>query len=124
VRQLTGPTGERADALFSSRCSGQTLTHDFSSGARVLVFRTVECIARRNDVTPRQHFVHRIGWATARGGLHQLVKAYWSPLYPFCSVSFFASFIHPWSGILRRHTPGICRLYRKLRFFRLVPEVN
>jgi len=39
--------------------------------------------ARRNDITPDSISYIEIGWATARGGLQQLVNAYWSPLYPF-----------------------------------------
>ena len=50
--------------------------------------------ARRNDVTPDSISYIEIGWASARGGLHQLVNAYWSPLYPFLLSLVFRCF-HP-----------------------------
>ena len=33
-------------------------------------------------------------WATARGGLHQIVSAYWSPLYPLLPSLVFR-YLHP-----------------------------
>lgn len=39
--------------------------------------------AHRNDVSPDAISYVEIAWATARFGLHQIVNAYWSPLYPF-----------------------------------------
>jgi len=48
----------------------------------------------RNDVTPDSISYIEIGWATARGGLHQVVNAYWSPLYPFLLSLVFRLF-HP-----------------------------
>jgi len=50
--------------------------------------------ARRNDVTPDSISYIEIGWAAARGGLHQLANAYWSPLYPFL-LSLVFRFFHP-----------------------------
>ena len=50
--------------------------------------------ARRDDVSPDSISYIEIGWATARGGLHQIVNAYWSPLYPFLLSLVFRSF-HP-----------------------------
>jgi hypothetical protein len=50
--------------------------------------------ARRNDVTPDSISYIEIGWAAARGGLHQLVNAYWSPLYPLL-LSLVFRFLHP-----------------------------
>jgi len=35
-----------------------------------------------------------MAWATARGGLHQIVNAYWSPLYPFV-LSLVFRYFHP-----------------------------
>src|SRR3989442_10837071 len=48
--------------------------------------------ARRNDVSPDSISYTEIGWATARGGLHKIVNAYWSPLYPFLLSIIFRCF--------------------------------
>jgi hypothetical protein len=50
--------------------------------------------ARRNDVTPDSISYIEIAQATARGGLHHLVNAYWSPLYPFF-LSLVFRYFHP-----------------------------
>jgi hypothetical protein len=60
----------------------------------VLVLALLNVWARRNDVTPDGISYIEIGWATARPGLHQLVNAYWSPLYPFL-LSLVFRFFHP-----------------------------
>ena len=58
----------------------------------VLVLGLVNVWARRNDVTPDSISYIEIGWAAARGGLHQLVNAYWSPLYPLLLSLIFRFF--------------------------------
>ncbi|HKV60670.1 MAG TPA: hypothetical protein VJO16_02055 [Candidatus Acidoferrum sp.] len=60
----------------------------------VLVLGLLNVWARRNDVTPDGLSYIEIGWATARGGLHQLVNAYWSPVYSFLLSLIFRLF-HP-----------------------------
>jgi hypothetical protein len=59
-----------------------------------LVLGMLNVWARRNDVTPDSISYIEIGWAAARGGLHQLVNAYWSPLYPLL-LSLVFRFLHP-----------------------------
>jgi hypothetical protein len=58
----------------------------------VLILGLVNVWARRNDVTPDSISYIEIGWAAARGGLHQLVNAYWSPLYPLLLSLIFRFF--------------------------------
>src|SRR2546422_11538319 len=60
----------------------------------VLVLGLLNVWARRNDVSPDSISYIEIGWAAARGGLHQIVNAYWSPLYPFL-LSLVFCFFHP-----------------------------
>src|SRR2546426_576020 len=60
----------------------------------VLVLGLLNVWARRNDVSPDSISYIEIGWAAARGGLHQIVNAYWSPLYPFLLSLVFRCF-HP-----------------------------
>ena len=60
----------------------------------VLVLGLLNVWARRNDVSPDSISYIEIGWATARGGLHQIVNSYWSPLYPFLLSLVFRGF-HP-----------------------------
>lgn len=60
----------------------------------ILALGLLNVLARRNDVTPDSISYIEIGWATARGGLHQIVNAYWSPLYPFLLSLVFRLF-HP-----------------------------
>jgi hypothetical protein len=50
--------------------------------------------ARRNEVTPDSISYIEIAQATARGGLHHIVNAYWSPLYPFL-LSLVFRYFHP-----------------------------
>jgi hypothetical protein len=50
--------------------------------------------AHRNDVSPDSISYIEIAWATARGGLHQIVNAYWSPVYPFL-LSLVFRYFHP-----------------------------
>ena len=60
----------------------------------VLVLGLLNVWARRNDVSPDSISYIEIAWAAARGGLHQIVNAYWSPLYPFLLSLVFRCF-HP-----------------------------
>src|SRR2546428_2821145 len=61
----------------------------------VLVSGLLNVWARRNDVSPDSISYIEIAWATARGGLHQIVNAYWSPLYPFLLSLIFRVFHTP-----------------------------
>jgi len=60
----------------------------------VLVLGLLSVWGRRNDIRPDRISYIEIGWAAARGGLQQLVNAYWSPLYPFLLSLVFRLF-HP-----------------------------
>ncbi len=60
----------------------------------VLALGLLNVWARRDDVSPDSISYIELGWATARGGLYQIVNAYWSPLYPFLLSLVFRSF-HP-----------------------------
>ncbi len=60
----------------------------------VLISGLLNVWARRDDVSPDSISYIELGWATARGGLHQIVNAYWSPLYPFLLSLVFRCF-HP-----------------------------
>ena len=55
----------------------------------------IQVWAHRNDVSPDSISYIEIGWATARDGLHQIVNAYWSPLYPFLLSLLFRFFYPP-----------------------------
>ncbi len=59
-----------------------------------LVLGLLHVWARRNDVAPDSISYIEIAWATARSGLHQIVNAYWSPLYPFL-LSIVFRYFHP-----------------------------
>jgi hypothetical protein len=59
-----------------------------------IVVGLIQVWAHRNDVSPDSISYIEIAWATARGGLHQIVNAYWSPLYPFL-LSILFRFLHP-----------------------------
>ena len=50
--------------------------------------------ARRNEVSPDSISYIEIAWRTARFGWHEIVNAYWSPLYPFLLSVVFRVF-HP-----------------------------
>ncbi len=60
----------------------------------ILVLGLLQVWARRNEMSPDGISYIEIGWATARGGLHQIVNAYWSPLYPFL-LSLVFRYFHP-----------------------------
>ena len=50
--------------------------------------------AHRNEVSPDSISYIELAWASVRGGLHQIVNAYWSPLYPFL-LSLPFRYFHP-----------------------------
>jgi hypothetical protein len=50
--------------------------------------------AHRNDVSPDSISYIEIAWRTARFGWHEIINAYWSPLYPFL-LSLVFRFFHP-----------------------------
>jgi hypothetical protein len=50
--------------------------------------------AHRNDVSPDSISYIEIAWRTVRFGLHEIVNAYWSPLYPFL-LSLVFRYWHP-----------------------------
>src|SRR5438445_13438476 len=78
----------------------------------VLVSGLLNVWARRNDVSPDSISYIEIAWATARGGLHQMVNAYWSPRYPsLLSVIF---------SCLR---PSVQREFRLAHLIKLVMNI-
>ena len=93
MRQLTGLLEKERDAYSPAGALAKPYPRFFFWCA-VLVLGLLNVLARRNDVTPDSISYIEIGWATARGGLHQLVNAYWSPLYPFL-LSLVFRFFHP-----------------------------
>ena len=48
----------------------------------ILALGALQTWAHRNEMNPDGISYIEMAWATARGGLHQVVNAYWSPLYP------------------------------------------
>ena len=50
--------------------------------------------ARRNEVSPDSISYIEIAWRTARFGWHEIVNAYWSPLYPIL-LSLVFRYFHP-----------------------------
>jgi hypothetical protein len=93
VRQLTGLLEKERDTY--SPAGAPPKPHPrFFFWCVVLVLGLLNVWARRNEVTPDGISYIELGWATARGGFHQLVNAYWSPLYPFLLSLIFRLF-HP-----------------------------
>jgi hypothetical protein len=93
VHQLRGSLQEPRDP-FSPAGKPLESHPRFFFWCVVLVLGLLNAWARRNDVTPDSISYIEIGWAAARGGLHQLVNAYWSPLYPLL-LSLVFRFLHP-----------------------------
>src|SRR4029077_7895071 len=60
----------------------------------ILVLGLLQVWARRNEVSPDSISYIEVALATARFGLHQIVNAYWSPLYPFL-LSLVFRYFHP-----------------------------
>jgi hypothetical protein len=93
VHQLRGAQAERQDALSPAGASPEPQLRIFF-WCVLLVLGLLNVWARRNDVSPDSISYIEIAWATARGGLHQIVNAYWSPLYPFL-LSLVFRYFHP-----------------------------
>jgi hypothetical protein len=93
VRQLRGLLEKERDAYSPAGAPPKPYPRLFFWCA-VLASGLLNVWARRNDITPDSISYIEIGWATARGGLHQLVNAYWSPLYPFL-LSLIFRLVHP-----------------------------
>ena len=93
MRQLRGSLEERRDPLSQSVSRSGPYPR-FLFWFVVLFLALLNVWAHRNEVAPDSISYIEIGWATARGGLQQLVNAYWSPLYPFL-LSLVFLFFHP-----------------------------
>ena len=93
MHQLRGSQAEQQGAVSPAGTPPKPYPRFFFWCA-VLVLGLLNVWARRNDVTPDSISYIELGWAAARGGLHQLVNAYWSPLYPFL-LSLVFRFLHP-----------------------------
>jgi hypothetical protein len=76
---LSPPAGRRLRALFWSLAT---------------LLGALQVWAHRNEVSPDSISYIELAWASVRGGLHQIVNAYWSPLYPFLLTLPFGYF-HP-----------------------------
>ncbi|HEY6269264.1 MAG TPA: hypothetical protein VIX11_13265 [Candidatus Acidoferrum sp.] len=91
MHQLRGSLAEPRDQ-FSPAGKPPESHPRFFFWCVVLVLGLLNVWARRNDVTPDSISYIEIGWAAARGGLHRLVNAYWSPLYPLLLSLIFRFF--------------------------------
>jgi len=93
VQQPRGLQAEQLDPLSSAGRPSKLSSRIFF-WCVILVLGLLNAWAHRNEVSPDSISYIEIGWATARGGLHQIVNGYWSPLYPFLLSVVFRSF-HP-----------------------------
>jgi hypothetical protein len=93
VHQLRGSQAEQQDPLSPAGAPPEPHPRIFF-WCVILVLGLLQVWAHRNDVSPDSISYIEIAWATARGGLHQVVNAYWSPLYPFLLSLVFRCF-HP-----------------------------
>jgi hypothetical protein len=93
VHQLRGSQAEQQETLTLAGAPPEPYPRVFF-WCVILVLGLMNVWARRNEVTPDSISYIEIGWAAARGGLHQIVNAYWSPLYPFLLSLVFRTF-HP-----------------------------
>jgi hypothetical protein len=59
-----------------------------------LTLGLLRVLAHRNEMSPDGISYIEIAWRTTRFGLHEMVNAYWSPLYPFL-LSLVFRFFHP-----------------------------
>jgi hypothetical protein len=91
VHQLRGSLAKPRDPFSPAGTPPESYPR-FFFWCVVLILGLVNVWARRNDVTPDSISYIEIGWAAARGGLHQLVNAYWSPLYPLLLSLIFRFF--------------------------------
>jgi len=80
VHQPTDSLEEQRDPFSPA---GTPPNRRFFFWCLVLVLGLLNAWAHRNEVTPDSISYIEIASATALGGLHQLVSAYWSPLYRF-----------------------------------------
>jgi len=93
VHQLRGAQTEQQDPLFPASAPAET-NHRKLFWCAVLTLGLLNVWAHRNDLSPDSISYIEIAWATVRGGLHQVVNAYWSPLYPFL-LSLVFRYFHP-----------------------------
>jgi hypothetical protein len=93
VRQQSGSLEGQRDPLSPAGTPSKPYPRLFF-WCLVLVLGLLHVWAWRNEVTPDSISYIEIAWATARGGLHQLVNGYWSPLYPFL-LSLVFRLLHP-----------------------------
>ncbi len=93
MHQLRGSQAKQQDPLFPAGPLAKTNPRRFFWCA-LLVLGLLNVWARRNDVNPDGISYIEIACATARSGLHQIVNAYWSPLYPFL-LSLVFRYFHP-----------------------------
>src|SRR5260370_11967475 len=93
VHQLRGSQAEQQDPRSPAGLQPKANARIFL-WCVVLALGVLNVWAHRNDVSPDSISYIEIAWATVRGGVHQIVNAYWSPLYPFLLSLVFRSF-HP-----------------------------
>jgi hypothetical protein len=90
---LRGAQAEQQESL-SPICAPAEANPRIFFWCAILVLGLLNVWAHRNDVVPDSISYIEIAWATVRGGLHQIVNGYWSPLYPFL-LSLVFRYIHP-----------------------------
>jgi hypothetical protein len=93
VHQLRSSQAEQQETLTPAGAPPEPYPRVFF-WCVILILGLLNVWARRNEVTPDSVSYIELGWAAARGGLHQVVNAYWSPLYPFLLSLVFRTF-HP-----------------------------
>lgn len=93
MHRLTASQEEQSDPLCLANAPPESYPR-FFFWCVVLLLGLLDAWARRNEMNPDGISYIEIGWATARGGLHQVVNAYWSPLYPFL-LSLVFRWLHP-----------------------------
>ena len=93
MHQLRGSQAEQQGPLSPTGAPPEPYPRVFF-WCTILVLGLLNVWARRNEVSPDSISYIEIAWATARGGLHQIVNGYWSPLYPFLLSLVFRCF-HP-----------------------------
>ena len=93
MHQLRGSPAEQRDTLSPGDAASKIKLRLFF-WCLVLLLGGLQAWAHRNEMSPDGISYIEIGQATARGGVHQLVNGYWSPLYPFL-LSLVFRFFHP-----------------------------
>jgi hypothetical protein len=93
VHYLRGSQAEQQETLTPAGAPPESYPRVFF-WCVILILGLLNVWARRNEVTPDSISYIEIGWAAARSGLHQIVNAYWSPLYPFLLSLVFRT-LHP-----------------------------